>query len=187
MIVTGLDIETTGLDYEKDEWIVAKFSGGLYEATKEGILVSHNPYKGAKRGPLKTHKHKKTGYHQIGMWDKNAQKSVTCLVHRVVALIHVENPTNLPEVNHKDGNKDNNCSSNLEWVTSSDNQIHAYSAGLKSALGENNGQSKLTEDQVKEIRKLRMSGETYRSIGETFGIHRMTVGEICRNEIWRHV
>ena len=50
--------------------------------------------------------------------------------HRLVAEHFLENPNNLPVVNHKDGNKLNNEVSNLEWVSYSDNAQHAHTMGL---------------------------------------------------------
>ena len=51
-------------------------------------------------------------------------------LHRLVAKYFIPNPLNLPEVNHIDGNKDNNKVSNLEWCTSAENQTHAVQTGL---------------------------------------------------------
>lgn len=50
--------------------------------------------------------------------------------HRLVAYYFIDNPNNLPCVNHKDGNKANNTVENLEWVTHTDNNLHAYNSGL---------------------------------------------------------
>lgn len=51
------------------------------------------------------------------------------LIHRLVAEAFLSNPDNLPEVNHKDRNKRNNCVDNLEWITKIDNMHHAMKSG----------------------------------------------------------
>ena len=70
-------------------------------------------------------------------------------VHRLVAGAFIPNPENKPFVNHIDGCKTNNILSNLEWVTASENTVHAWSTGLQ--LTRPSIQRKLTADQVREI------------------------------------
>ncbi len=55
------------------------------------------------------------GYLMVGLCKKKKRKS--CLVHRLVAKAFIDNPSNLPEINHKDENPSNNAASNLEWCT----------------------------------------------------------------------
>lgn len=71
----------------------------------------------------------KQGYQIISL-SKN-KKRKTYRVHRLIAKTFIENPQNKKEVNHIDGNKSNNCISNLEWCTRSENQIHAYKNKLQ--------------------------------------------------------
>ena len=56
--------------------------------------------------------------------------NVTQRLHRIIAKTFLENPENKEQVNHKDGNKLNNCLDNLEWMTNKENQIHKYATGL---------------------------------------------------------
>ena len=69
-----------------------------------------------------------SGYLVIDLRCNKTRKK--CLVHRLVAEAFVENSNNYPLVNHKDGNKHNNASSNLEWCTNSENILHARRTGL---------------------------------------------------------
>jgi hypothetical protein len=68
-------------------------------------------------------------------------------LHRVVAKCFIPNPNNKPQINHLDGNKLNNNIQNLEWVTNSENQKHAYSIGLRKYKVFNN-------TEIIEIKKL---------------------------------
>lgn len=70
----------------------------------------------------------KFGYKKVSL-NKN-KKQKTFVIHRLVASAFIPNPENKPQVNHKDGVKTNNNLENLEWVTASENQIHALKLGL---------------------------------------------------------
>ena len=71
----------------------------------------------------------KSGYECLKLSKDGVRTHPT--VHRLVAETFIPNPLNKSEVNHKDGDKSNNKVSNLEWVTSSENKIHARNTGLK--------------------------------------------------------
>lgn len=64
----------------------------------------------------------KDGYLKVALTNKG--KTETCFVHRLVASTFLDNPNNLPQVNHKNGIKDDNRVENLEWVSRSENIRH---------------------------------------------------------------
>ena len=68
------------------------------------------------------------GYKFVCLRKENTNKNI--MIHRLVAQAFIPNPNNKPQVNHKDGNKLNNCVSNLEWCTPSENLKHAIDIGL---------------------------------------------------------
>lgn len=74
---------------------------------------------------------KKTGYLAVSILNSKKEEK-TMSVHRLVAIAYVPNPDNKPQVNHKDGDKTNNNYLNLEWVTASENQKHAYKNNLNT-------------------------------------------------------
>ena len=72
----------------------------------------------------------KYGYQIVALSNENGKKHIG--VHRVVAITFLDNPMDLPEVNHKDGDKTNNKVENLEWCTAKENDAHARNSGLKN-------------------------------------------------------
>lgn len=70
-----------------------------------------------------------SGYVRVELWSDGSGKKY--LLHRLLATAFIPNPKDKPQVNHIDGEKTNNALANLEWVTQSENQKHAYATGLQ--------------------------------------------------------
>jgi hypothetical protein len=95
-----------------------------YTITLEGDIYSWKSGKPYKMKPSLAG----TGYYNIGL--RNDEGEIFKQgVHRFVAMTYLPNPDNLPTVNHKDGNKQNNNVMNLEWASHSDQALHARSMG----------------------------------------------------------
>ncbi len=69
-------------------------------------------------------------YNYVMLRDKSGKKRYKT-IHQLVAQAFVPNPENKPQVNHIDGNKQNNIYNNLEWVTARENTLHACDIGLR--------------------------------------------------------
>jgi hypothetical protein len=91
--------------------------------TREGNIINR---KGAVLKPYDNG----YGYLIVDLRKGNRKKHLR--VHRIVAQAFIENPHNLPEVNHKDENKHNNVANNLEWCTSSYNKQYGNGRKLRS-------------------------------------------------------
>lgn len=106
-------------------------------------------------------------------------------VHRLVAYSFIGAPIDAKyEVRHLDGNKKNNYPSNLSWGTRQDNERDKILHG-RTNRGQRNGRSKLTLDQVVEIRKLLLQDNLLqRQIAKIFCVTRMTISDIKCKRSW---
>ena len=131
------------------------------------------------------------GYCYVGL-RKNGTKA-TFALHQLVAQVFIPNPDNKRTVNHIDGNKLNNSVTNLEWSTYSENLEHAYKTGLRRAVksGEvacKNYRRKLTEQQVKEIKRLIAAKSlTLKQIANQYDVGRSTIGSIKSGRSWSYI
>ena len=91
-----------------------------YEVSNTGLIRNKNS------GKILKGRLSKSGYLQVSIKIDETGKFSNRYIHRLVATYFILNPENKREVNHKDGNKENNNVENLEWVTSSENQIHKH-------------------------------------------------------------
>jgi hypothetical protein len=99
------------------------------------------------------------------------------LVHRLVAETYLENPKGFEFVNHKDGNKQNNSVDNLEWVTRSENMLHAHQTGLieKRRL--------LTDMEELSAVSSFLSGESITEIARLKNVATSTMSKILKKHI----
>lgn len=125
------------------------------------------------------------GYEMVMLYKDKIPKKF--LVHRLIATIYIPNPNNLPEVNHKDGNRRNNRPENLEWVTSKQNKAHAWKSGLYNHRGTDHYLAKLDNEKVTRIRKMHEQGYNYPYIAKLIGVSKTTIGLVIRGVIWKHV
>lgn len=127
------------------------------------------------------------GYCIVNIKDPVDGKWRTRRVHRLVAEAFLPNPEGKPEVNHKDGDKSNNCVSNLEWATSKENKDHGWANGLYTARGELHVDSVLTDKQVHEICRLLEEGARNIDLARAFGVHKDTISRIRIGDNWKHI
>ena len=97
-------------------------------------------------------------------------KSTHKLIHVAVARAFIAPVEGKRFVNHIDGDKANNRVDNLEWADHSDNKLHALRTGLQPR--------KLSNDQIRCIKKRLSEGESQTSIAKSFGVSQATIGHI---------
>lgn len=130
------------------------------------------------------------GYPFVALVKEGIERKRT--VHRLVAEAFLGPCPPGYEVNHRDSDRENPMIDNLEYVTRSENILHAYRHGSARwngrqpdpGRGESCSSSKLTEDQVREIRA---SSESDRRLAARFGVGKSTIGNIRTRQTWRHV
>lgn len=137
------------------------------------------------KGPRKAGRKNTSGYIQLSA--RLDRKEVSAAAHRVIWAYFYgqQNLKQEYEVNHINGNKMDNRIENLELVTSSDNQKHAYKIGLKHPMyGVENPDSRLSVKQVTRIKELVNLGLNDSEIAKIFSVSSVSIGNIRKGKTW---
>lgn len=180
-----------------ENWKILNGSNDLYEVSNDGRVrriegrICNSKSGGTRKvgGNVLSQKTKSNGYKEVTIYIA-PQVGKTIYVHRAVAEAFICYIQKGLEVNHIDGDKANNCVSNLEVVSPSDNRIHAYyelGKKIKAYKGESHGMAKLSEQDVLKIRSEYAGGITIKDLGITFKTPYSTVCKIVYRKTWKHI
>lgn len=127
-----------------------------------------------------------TGYLYVTLKHKDSKYRPTAL-HRILAKLYINNPTGLPQVNHKDGDKLNCHVDNLEWTDNRGNIQHAYDSGL-IPKGEHRYNNVNPVEKIHNVCHLLEEGlYGNKEIGELLGVCPKTVGQIKYRKQWKDI
>lgn len=168
---------------------------GYYQVSNLGNVKSLNRVITMKDGRKKTLKERSipinkftNGYLYVKLYKDS--KCFHFSIHRLIAIHFLDGYSELKnEINHKDGNKENNSIDNLEWCSRSENVKHAFSTGLRvgiGKIGQENNSSKLTNEQVLEIKSLKgkMTGN---KVAKKYSVSHPVIYSIWNNKTWTHI
>lgn len=175
--------------FPKDAWIKAALKSGYLIVNEDGSIWR------AKKADSKGVVDKSKGYALVVVQTHKASQRVyfnmvymghkkAVLVNRVVAWRYHPNPLNLPQVNHKNGEKSDNSKDNLEWATNSDNEKHAHRTGLKTGRGSANSNAILDANGVLAIRASQLSAA---ELAAQYGVSRSTIINVLSGRTWKHI
>lgn len=163
----------------RTKWI---FNG--YTIREDGVVTS-------RFGRAIKHQLSKNGYVRVELWRNGEGKKY--LLHRLLAKAFVPNPDGKPTVNHIDGDKANNTITNLEWATRSENQKHAYQAGLRKGyrkpmpISASHKAALCGSRWKNETHVYDLEGERFSNLwdaSDRFGVSRQTILNRCKSERW---
>lgn len=153
--------------------------GNVYSPYLGWHLVVHSILKGSKKGS--------GGYHRVSLSTTQGRKFL--MVHRLVMETFAPSANSETlQVNHIDGNKNNNSLNNLEWCTQTENIQHSIKKGLRNNMpkGEQASCVKLSEKQVLEICELlKQKKLSLQQIGERYHVSKHAIFDIKRKKSWK--
>ncbi len=166
---------------------------GYYSVTREGEVVSEKRIITYKSGKKKTINKRvlKLSDNGAGYLSVSLRKNglgERRYIHRLVAEAFLEKPKDKEKtcVNHKDGDKSNNCVDNLEWVSYSENELHSYRVLGKDTKGKKGANRKLTKENIIYIFK-NMKTRTLKQISIDLGVSPTSIRSVINGETYKNI
>lgn len=166
-----------------EEWRSVPGYEGLYEVSNYGRVLSVSHLVNTRGGTRSTKsiilraKYNHFGYCTVVLCDNKKRKKI--MLHRVVAMAFIPNPTSFPFINHKDENKSNNCVWNLEWCTAK------YNTNYGSCIERRRLAQMTKHTNDKKVRQLDLDGNeirVYHSMSEAareMGVDKSRLSQCC--------
>lgn len=148
-------------------------------------ILTEEPYRELTQGT------NNKGYKTVRLSCGNKKRSAR--VHKLVALAYISNPENLPQVDHLDGDKNNNCACNLEWVTGKENHRRKCEKGLNVVIkGKQHYSKKYKEGehhgcvpvlQIDECNNVVAEYKSLRLAEKATGIHYTSISKVIHGSL----
>ena len=170
-----------------EEWRSVVGFEGTYEASALGVRRIA-PGCGTWPGRILKQSRDARGCPRVNLYF-HGKRTTHYVAHLVAdAFLPPKKPTD-QVLRHLNDDPTDNRIENLAWGTYSDNMADAIRNGkVRPQKGIANGNAKLTEDDVREIRRLYATGQlTQPELALQFGVSRQVIGQIVRRETWKHV
>lgn len=175
----------------EEQWKEVPGTNSAYFVSDHGRIMCTNWKGTGRREVMKPAKDAK-GYLRTMLKYPDGYRTIK--VHRIVAQAWIDNPHELPQVNHLNFDRCDNRVQNLEWCDGSRNTKHAVEAGRikvpaykEGVPGSRNGFAKLNEEQVIEIRqKFKPRVYTREMLAKEYGVSPHTIKDAILRR-WRHV
>ena len=170
----------------KEEWRPVKGFERTHSVSSEGRVKRTKQSGSVVAGRILKPSSNRWGYRHVSLQDGPETKK-TIRLHRAVAMAFIPNPQGLREVNHINGDKNDNRVENLEWCTRGKNMAHAYRTGLRRHPGGGaNANAKLTWKNVEDIRRHHARGGVQIiDIAAHYGVDPNTISEVIHFKSWK--
>ncbi len=188
---TTVSVLCVSIELQSDmEWRDIPGFEGYYQVSDDGdvrsvkrTIYNSKGYFATRESHVLCPNQNKCGYLKVILCVEN--KHYTRMVHQLVAMAFLGHTLNGHKltINHKDGNKHNNCIANLEIVSMTTNRRHAIMLGLWNQRGTQSVRAKLTSDDLAEIRaRYAKGGVTHKELAEMFNVSKKTIGKVIRRQ-----